>query len=89
MVKKVFFPILLIVSVFTLFACDRLDQTKTEVSNKVQEIGQKIDSKITEEKNKLNPEPTLTDTELEKELNNSTEPNIDQDLNDLEKALQE
>lgn len=89
MTRKYLFPTIIVVSLLFLSACDSLDQTKADVTDKVQEIGQKIDSKITEEKNKLNPEPTLTDTELENELNNSTEPNIDQDLNDLEKALQE
>jgi hypothetical protein len=92
MSKKFLFPFVIIFSLLTLSACTSLDQTRTQILDKVTEISEKIDIKINQENDRTDPEiniDTLSDEQLLKELESNNDLDLEADFSSLEKELQQ
>jgi len=83
MFKKILFLITILFSVFTLSSCDRIDEAKTQFSEKITSIVEKRESEQTQSRLE-----SLTDDELLDELESDTGISLDAEFSNLEKELQ-
>lgn len=89
MSKKVLLFTAVVFSALVLAACDEFDQAKTQFSNKITGISENGENPPKTTPIVQKAEPTLTDTQIETELNSGAAVDVDvsDDFSNLEKEL--